>query len=66
MGRIKSTPVKNLAKEIVSGHGDKFTTDFSKNKNLIGEVRTIKSKKVRNVVAGYITKEKVREAKNKE
>ena len=66
MGRVKSTPVKNLAKEIVSGHGDKFTADFAKNKNVIREVRTIKSKKIRNVVAGYITKEKVREAKNRE
>ena len=57
MGRIKSTAIKNLAKEIIAEHVDKFSTDFEKNKKIIGEIRNIDSKKVRNVVTGYITKE---------
>jgi small subunit ribosomal protein S17e len=61
MGRIKSTAIKNLAREIVYEHGEKFTTDFEKNKKIIQEIKHIQSKKIRNVVAGYITKEKERE-----
>lgn len=57
MGRIKSTAIKNLAREILEDHGDKFTTEFGKNKEIIGKVKKIESKKIKNVVAGYITKE---------
>ncbi len=57
MGRIKSIAVKNLAREMIEEHGDKFTTDFEKNKKTVSAVRKIESKKIRNVVAGYITKE---------
>jgi len=64
MGRIKTTPVKNLARDIVSEHGDRFTTSFEKNKKIVDEVRKIKSKKIRNVVAGYITKQTARKKKN--
>ncbi|MCD6496178.1 MAG: 30S ribosomal protein S17e [Candidatus Aenigmarchaeota archaeon] len=64
MGRIKSTAIKTLARDIVSSHGDKFTTNFDKNKNIIKKVRDIESKKIRNVVAGYITKETTRAKKN--
>ncbi len=64
MGRIKSTPVKNLARDIVSEHGDRFTTDFDKNKTIIKEVKKIKSKKIRNVVAGYVTKQTASKKKN--
>jgi small subunit ribosomal protein S17e len=55
MGRIKSVPVKNLGDRMIEENGKKFTTDFDKNKKVLGEVKKIKSKKTRNVVAGYIT-----------
>ncbi|MCJ7816793.1 MAG: 30S ribosomal protein S17e [Candidatus Aenigmarchaeota archaeon] len=57
MGRIKSVPVKNLGDDLMATHGKKFTTDFDKNKKVLGEVKKIKSKRTRNVVAGYITKQ---------
>ncbi len=57
MGRVKTTAVKVLAREILEKHGDKFSSDFEKNKKVIAKVKKIDSKKVRNVVAGYITKE---------
>jgi small subunit ribosomal protein S17e len=57
MGRIKSKAIKNLAREIIAEHGNRLTADFEKNKKILHEVRKIESKKVRNVVAGYITKE---------
>lgn len=63
MGRIKSIAVKNLARQILEDHGDKFSTDFEKNKKKLVEMSGIESKKIRNVVAGYITKEMERAAK---
>ena len=56
MGRVKTTAVKNLARDLLEEHGKKFTADFEKNKKIIDEVRPIKSKKIRNIVAGYIAK----------
>ncbi len=64
MGRIKSIAVKNLAKDIIEEHGDRFSTDFEKNKKIVDEIRSIDSKKIRNVVAGYITKEMERAKKS--
>jgi small subunit ribosomal protein S17e len=57
MGRIKSVAIKNLARDIIEEHGSRFGTDFDKNKKIIDEIRKIDSKYIRNVVAGYITKE---------
>lgn len=56
MGRIKSIAVKVLANELIKEYGDKFTTDFEKNKEVLAEVKKIKSKRVRNILAGYISK----------
>ena len=57
MGRIKTIAIKNLGKELIRDHPKKFTEDFDKNKQILGEVREIKFKKTRNTVAGYITNE---------
>jgi small subunit ribosomal protein S17e len=56
MGRIKSTAIKTLGNDIVKAHGEKFTTDFAKNKKILESVKTITSKRTKNIVAGYITK----------
>lgn len=55
MGRIKTTAIKILANELIKEYGDKFTEDFEKNKNILNEVKPIESKKIRNILAGYIT-----------
>jgi len=57
MGRIKTIAVKTLGNDLIKEHSDKFTGDFDKNKDVLGELKYIKSKKVRNTLAGYITKE---------
>jgi len=41
-------------------HADKFSTDFEKNKEIIKQLADIKSKRMRNIVAGYITSLKKR------
>jgi len=55
MGRIKTTFVKHVGQELYEKHGDEFTTDFSKNKQILKQLAVIKSKKLMNTIAGYIT-----------
>ena len=64
MGRIKTIPIKTLGDQLIKDHSDKFSTDFDKNKVILGSLKNIKSKKIRNILAGYITKEmkRVRES----
>ena len=61
MGRIKTTFIKRRTKELYKLHGDKFTTDFNQNKELTGQYVDVASKKLRNIVAGYITRLKRKE-----
>ena len=60
MGRIKTSFIKNLGDDVFSRYKDRFTNDFNKNKEIIKEILDIKSKKLRNVLAGYITRLKER------
>ena len=62
MGKIKSKVVKRTAEELVR-QGINFTTDFQKNKEIIGN--TMPSRKIRNQVAGYLVrKTRVEEGKS--
>lgn len=61
MGRIKTTFIKRKTKELLKLHGDKFTTDFSKNKETTAKHTTATSKKMRNVISGYMTRLKRKE-----
>ena len=55
MGRIKTSAVKNYAKDMIVDHGDKFSGEFEHNKKALNELKPMKSKKMRNVIAGYIS-----------
>lgn len=61
MGRIKSTLVKRTAKKLIVDN-DLFTESFEENKRLLGN--TMPSKRIRNMIAGYITRLKKMERKN--
>ncbi|MCD6371317.1 MAG: 30S ribosomal protein S17e [Candidatus Aenigmarchaeota archaeon] len=61
MGRIRTKFVKNIAKKLYEEHKEKFTVDFEKNKEIVKQLLEINSKKLRNVIAGYITRLKIRE-----
>ncbi|MEK6840413.1 MAG: 30S ribosomal protein S17e [Nanoarchaeota archaeon] len=54
MGKIKSKMVKRSAKELVK-RGIEFSPDFERNKKILGS-NTMPSKKIRNQVAGYLSK----------
>lgn len=53
MGKIKSKQIKRSARELMK-RGIEFTYDFEKNKKLLGN--GMPSKKIRNQVAGFLSK----------
>ena len=56
MGRIKTGLIKRVTMELVREHKDDLTDDFEKNKQLIAGFVDLPSKKIRNVIAGYVTR----------
>lgn len=54
MGRIKTGFVKTTGLKIYKKYKDKFSKDFNNNKKSLDELAHINSKKLRNVIAGYI------------
>lgn len=56
MGRIKTKLVKRVTFELIERHGDKLKKTFEENKKIIGELAELPSKKIRNIVAGYVTR----------
>lgn len=46
--------VKKLSTELLNRYPDKFNVDFQQNKKLIDEIAKVKSKELRNQIAGYI------------
>ncbi len=56
MGRIRTAFVKRIAEKLMIIHKDKFTTNFDENKQKVAEKTDVSTKKLRNLIAGYITK----------
>lgn len=61
MGCIKQHFMKNAARDLAKKHPDTLGKDFEVNKKTLKELGIIKSKPIRNRIAGYI----VRVFKNK-
>ena len=55
MGRIKTTFVKNIGKDLMEKHPESFTGSFEDNKKALAPLISFTSRKMRNLVAGYIT-----------
>jgi len=55
MGRIKTRQIKRVGNKLIKIKGDKFTKDFQKNKELVPLYVNVGSKKLKNVLAGYLT-----------
>ncbi|HIJ10889.1 TPA: 30S ribosomal protein S17e [Candidatus Woesearchaeota archaeon] len=62
MGRIKTKFIKRKTRELNVLHGDSFTSDFDANKKLTDKHVKVYSKKLRNIIAGYMTRLKKKEA----
>lgn len=63
MGRIKTKLIKRKTHELKAAHSEHFTTDFEQNKQITNKFTVLKSKKIRNIIAGYMTRLKRAEAK---
>lgn len=56
MGRIKIHEIKKTSFDLISAYPGKFTDDFKSNKEVLSGLNIATSKKVRNKIAGYVTK----------
>ncbi len=56
MGRIKTMLVKRVTNDLIDAHRDSFKKDFEENKKIVEQYAEIKSKKLRNIIAGYVTR----------
>lgn len=53
MGRIKTLLIKRIAEKLVKEYRQEFTSEFEKNKQLVGKYTDVASHKIRNSIAGY-------------
>jgi len=53
---VRPEKVKKIARELVKRYHDQFSTDFEGNKKFLASVASIYSSKLRNQIAGYITR----------
>jgi len=60
LGRIKQRIVKNTAEELLRRYGDRFTTDFKHNRDLLKELLNVEGSVMRNRIAGLVTRMKRR------
>ena len=61
--------IKRLSYEVLDEHQSKFGEDFADNKKVLDQISIIRSKGLKNEVAGYITKfikKQIREEKAKQ
>ncbi len=55
MGKVRTKMVKRTARELLEKYPDLFIWDFEHNKRVVSKLLDVRSKKVRNQIAGYIT-----------
>lgn len=56
MGRIKTQLVKRLAFQLLNKHQHDLKETFEENKKMVEQFMSGPSKKIRNTVAGYVTR----------
>ncbi|MEM2139317.1 MAG: 30S ribosomal protein S17e [Candidatus Woesearchaeota archaeon] len=56
MGRIKTRIMKRVSNELIENHLDKFTDNFEENKKIVEKYSDSSSKKLRNIITGYVTR----------
>lgn len=61
MGRIKTKLAKRTSRELIEKAPECFDKEFSSNKKSLG--KSMPSKRLRNIIAGYITRLKKTEKK---
>ena len=56
MGNVRTEQIKRTAKELIRRYHDKFSNNFENNKHAVNSLVTGGTPKVRNQIAGYITR----------
>jgi len=56
LGKVRPEKVKKMARDLTKRYPERFTIDFETNKKALNSVATIYSSKLRNLIAGYITR----------
>lgn len=56
MGKVKTEQIKRLAKALINKYPEQFSTSFDDNKYKVKELTIEATSRVRNQVAGYITR----------
>ena len=56
MGRIRPTYIKRVAIDLVNKYPKAFSNDFENNKAMVNDLTDVSSVKMRNRIAGYITR----------
>ena len=58
--------IKRISNEVMNEYSERFGTDFLTNKQSLNEISIVRSKGLKNKIAGYITKMLQRQAKFEE
>lgn len=57
MGRIKTTLIKRTGDSVVKNHSEELTINYDSNKVMVTKFVELQSKKLRNIIAGHVTRE---------
>ncbi len=56
MGKVYTSLIKRTARKLMELYPSEVSEDFEKNKELVSRYLDVRSKKLRNQVAGYLTR----------
>lgn len=56
MGKVRIAIIKRTARKLLTSYPDYFTDDFEHNKKVVRALLSVNSKKMKNQIAGYITR----------
>jgi len=62
LGKVRTDTVKRTSRELIKRFPERFTGDFESDKQAVNDLVTTQSKRLRNRIAGYVTRLKVVEA----
>ena len=55
LGNVRTEKVKRIARELVRRYPNRFTADYEENKRVLMALVNLPSKKLRHMIAGYVT-----------
>jgi len=65
LGRVRTEMIKKTARELLESNPQRFSADYEENKKAVDELVNAKTKRVRNRIAGYVTRLKIVENQKK-